>query len=72
MVCPIRPLIEQELTDLQRVPGADMNCHFTLAALIGLGMYGMKNKLELDIPPIGASGQTCVECSLLWAERHFV
>jgi len=41
-----------------------MNCHFTLAALIGLGMYGIKNKLELDIPPISAPG-TCFDSNSL-------
>jgi len=35
-----------------RVPGADMNAHYTFAALIALGMYGMENELELEIPPV--------------------
>jgi len=50
------PLASPSATRIEvRVPGADMNAHFTIAALIGLGMHGMKNKLELDMPPINAS-----------------
>lgn len=32
------------------------NCHFTLAVIIGLGMYGMREQLELEWPP--ATGQS--------------
>jgi len=52
------PLAGASATRIEvRVPGADMNCHFTLAALIGLGMHGLKNKLELDIPPISSQAE---------------
>lgn len=36
-----------------RVPGADANPHFVMAALMGLGWRGIEKKLELTTPPLG-------------------
>lgn len=36
-----------------RVPGADANPHFVLAALLGLGWRGVERGLELPCPPLG-------------------
>ncbi|KAK6821139.1 glutamine synthetase [Apiospora arundinis] len=36
-----------------RVPGADANPHFVMAALMGLGWRGVEKKLELTTPPLG-------------------
>ncbi|ODV90122.1 hypothetical protein CANCADRAFT_101386 [Tortispora caseinolytica NRRL Y-17796] len=37
-----------------RTPGADVNTHFALAALFALGIRGIKLKLPLTVPPMGA------------------
>ena len=39
-----------------RVPGADTNPHFVLAAILGLGWRGVEKKLEIPCPPL-AMGQ---------------
>ncbi|KAF7533198.1 hypothetical protein G7Z17_g13550 [Cylindrodendrum hubeiense] len=39
-----------------RVPGADTNPHFVLAAILGLGWRGVEKKLEITTPPL-AMGQ---------------
>ncbi|KFY00789.1 hypothetical protein V490_01207 [Pseudogymnoascus sp. VKM F-3557] len=36
-----------------RVPGADANPHYVLAACLALGWRGVKQKLELTVPPLG-------------------
>ncbi|KAJ9210798.1 hypothetical protein DTO166G4_7569 [Paecilomyces variotii] len=36
-----------------RVPGADTNAHLVLAAIVALGWYGVENKLEIPVPPLG-------------------
>ncbi|KAH7116712.1 hypothetical protein B0J11DRAFT_442455 [Dendryphion nanum] len=36
-----------------RVPGADTNPHFVLAAILALGWRGIEKKLEIPIPPLG-------------------
>lgn len=36
-----------------RVPGADANPHFVLAAILGLGWRGVEKKLEIPCPPLG-------------------
>jgi glutamine synthetase len=46
----------------QRVPGADMNPFFTIAAIVGLGTYGIKHKLPLDLPPISAAKSRAHAC----------
>ena len=33
-----------------RVPGADVNPYLAFAALVGAGLYGIKNKLKLEEP----------------------
>lgn len=38
-----------------RVPGADIVPHYALAALIGLGLRGIEQKLEFPMPPLGHS-----------------
>jgi glutamine synthetase len=37
-----------------RVPGADTNPHFVLAAILGLGWRGVERKLEIPCPPLAA------------------
>src|SRR4051794_18105991 len=34
-----------------RVPGADINPYFAIAATLACGLYGIKNKLSIPIPP---------------------
>ncbi|KAL1409867.1 hypothetical protein Q8F55_003866 [Vanrija albida] len=41
-----------------RIPGADMNTHFALAAIYGLGLRGIENKTKLPYGPIGSPGVT--------------
>ena len=36
-----------------RVPGADVNPYLAFAALVGAGLYGIKNKLKLEEPYSG-------------------
>ncbi|KAH8662608.1 putative glutamine synthetase [Xylariales sp. PMI_506] len=36
-----------------RVPGADTNPHYVMAAILGLGWRGVEKKLELKLPPLG-------------------
>lgn len=46
------PLAAPKATRLEvRVPGADMNPHYAFAAIFALGLHGIKNKLEVTIPP---------------------
>ncbi|GIJ90043.1 hypothetical protein Asppvi_008992 [Aspergillus pseudoviridinutans] len=35
-----------------RVPGADANPHFVLAAIVALGWRGVEKKLEIPVPPL--------------------
>ncbi|MBN2634897.1 MAG: glutamine synthetase [Prolixibacteraceae bacterium] len=35
-----------------RVPGADTNAYLAIAAALASGLYGIKNKLKLDVQPI--------------------
>lgn len=36
-----------------RVPGADSNPHLALGAILAAGWYGVKEKLEIKVPPLG-------------------
>ncbi|TRX88945.1 hypothetical protein FHL15_010173 [Xylaria flabelliformis] len=36
-----------------RVPGADVNPHFVMAAILALGWRGVEKKLEIPVPPLG-------------------
>ncbi|KAI1824965.1 hypothetical protein F4861DRAFT_530577 [Xylaria intraflava] len=36
-----------------RVPGADVNSHFVMAAIMALGWRGVEKKLEIPVPPLG-------------------
>jgi glutamine synthetase len=36
----------------QRLPGADVQPHFALSAIVALGMHGIKNKLEIPNSPV--------------------
>ncbi|OCK90005.1 glutamine synthetase/guanido kinase [Cenococcum geophilum 1.58] len=36
-----------------RVPGADANPHFVLAAILALGWRGIERKMDISIPPLG-------------------
>ncbi|EFW18948.1 hypothetical protein D8B26_007150 [Coccidioides posadasii str. Silveira] len=35
-----------------RVPGADVNAHYVLAAIVALGWRGVEKKLEIPVPPL--------------------
>lgn len=39
-----------------RIPGADTNPYLTLAAALASGLYGIKHKLALTIPPVKGNG----------------
>jgi glutamine synthetase len=39
-----------------RVPGSDTNAYLALAAALAAGLYGIKNKLSLDIEPTKGNG----------------
>ncbi|ORX41117.1 hypothetical protein BD324DRAFT_575254 [Kockovaella imperatae] len=41
-----------------RVPGADMNPYFAFAAIFGLGLRGIKRRIELPYGPVGSPGVT--------------
>ncbi|KAM0754471.1 glutamine synthetase/guanido kinase [Meredithblackwellia eburnea MCA 4105] len=50
------PLAGLESTRLEvRVPGADMLPHYTFAAVLACGLYGIRNKLPLTLPPLRTS-----------------
>ena len=50
------PLASAASTRIEvRVGGADINSYLALAAIIGLGMHGIENKLELSMPPISSA-----------------
>ncbi|KAL1977145.1 hypothetical protein VTN31DRAFT_4 [Thermomyces dupontii] len=52
LICP--PTSSPKATRLEvRVPGADVNTHYTLAAILALGLYGVENKLDIPVPPLG-------------------
>ncbi|KAI1845075.1 hypothetical protein JX265_008339 [Neoarthrinium moseri] len=36
-----------------RVPGADTNSHYVMAAILALGWRGVEKKLEIKLPPLG-------------------
>ncbi|CEL01760.1 Putative Glutamine synthetase [Aspergillus calidoustus] len=47
------PTASAKATRLEvRVPGADSNPHFVLAAIIALGWRGVEKKLEIPVPPL--------------------
>ena len=48
-----------------------MNPHYTFSAIIGLGMYGIKNKLELDMPPVSESRILFVRLSMIDALTQY-
>lgn len=41
-----------------RIPGADMNTHFAMSAIFGLGLRGITNKTALPYGPIGSPDVT--------------
>jgi glutamine synthetase len=48
------PSVPPSATRLEvRVPGADMNPYFALAAVFGLGLRGIEKKITLPGPPVG-------------------
>lgn len=47
------PTASAKATRLEvRVPGADANPHFVLAAIVALGWWGVEKKLEIPVPPL--------------------
>lgn len=48
------PTASPKATRLEiRVPGADTNAHFVLAAIVALGWRGVEKKLAIPVPPLG-------------------
>ncbi|BDD61689.1 hypothetical protein MPDQ_001464 [Monascus purpureus] len=48
------PTASPKATRLEiRVPGADTNAHFVLAAIVALGWRGVEKKLSIPVPPLG-------------------
>lgn len=41
-----------------RVPGADINAHYVLAAILALGWRGVEKKLEIPVPPLARGEDT--------------
>ncbi|KAI1328668.1 glutamine synthetase [Xylariaceae sp. FL0255] len=41
-----------------RVPGADINSHYVMAAILALGWRGVEKKLEIPVPPLGKGEDT--------------
>jgi glutamine synthetase len=41
-----------------RIPGADMNTHYAMAAIYGLGLQGIEEKMKLPYGPMGSPGVT--------------
>ena len=41
-----------------RVPGADANPHYALAAILAIGWRGVEKKLEIPLPPLGKGEDT--------------
>lgn len=41
-----------------RIPGADMNTHYAMAAIYGLGLRGIEEKMKLPYGPMGSPGVT--------------
>lgn len=41
-----------------RVPGADANPHYVLAAILATGWHGVEQKLEIPVPPLGKGEDT--------------
>ncbi|OAV88406.1 hypothetical protein PTTG_06062 [Puccinia triticina 1-1 BBBD Race 1] len=54
------PNCEPNATRLEvRVPGADMNPHYALAAILAAGFYGIEHHLSLkDFPPVSSAAST--------------
>ncbi|GAA5829207.1 hypothetical protein JCM3766R1_001017 [Sporobolomyces carnicolor] len=51
------PMADPKSTRLEvRVPGADMNPYIVFSAVLGLGLRGIRNKIELTRPPISTKG----------------
>jgi glutamine synthetase len=52
-----------------RVPGADANPHFVLAAIIALGWRGVEQKLQISIPPLGKGDPVCASDGIRLAKN---
>ncbi|MCW0483996.1 glutamine synthetase family protein [Gaoshiqia sediminis] len=48
-----------------RVPGADSNPYLAMAASLASGLYGIRNKLKLDIPPVIGNAYTSADVQKL-------
>jgi glutamine synthetase len=60
----IRGRIESARMEL-RVPGADTNPYLAMAAALASGLYGIKNKLKLEIPETIGNGYKTQKCDVL-------
>jgi glutamine synthetase len=56
---------EESMRCEMRVPGADVNPYLAMAASLASGLYGIRNKLELKIPPITGNGYNASEQGML-------
>jgi glutamine synthetase len=48
-----------------RVPGADVNPYLAMAAGLASGLYGIRKKMELKIPPVSGNGYNVTEHGML-------
>jgi glutamine synthetase len=53
-----------------RIPGADTNPYLAMAAALASGLYGIKNKLELTIPPTTGNGYQDTKNGKLSSNLH--
>lgn len=53
-----------------RIPGSDTNPYLAMAAALASGLYGIKNKLELNIEPTVGNGYQDKRNGVLWPNLH--
>lgn len=53
-----------------RIPGSDTNPYLAMAAALASGLYGIKNKLELNIKPTTGNGYQDKSNGVLWPNLH--
>ncbi|SCW54329.1 glutamine synthetase [Mucilaginibacter sp. NFR10] len=53
-----------------RIPGSDTNPYLGMAAALASGLYGIKNKLELNIKPTTGNGYQDKRNGVLWPNLH--
>jgi len=53
-----------------RIPGSDTNPYLAMAAALASGLYGIKNKLKLNIKPTTGNGYQDKSNGVLWPNLH--